>query len=58
MNQTIWCKKNRNNDFIVKKNLGFDSITVDRDPSLDKELSTKNFIDNETDKELFSDLFN
>ena len=43
-------KNNQGNDFNDNKLTNIDSITVNRNPSSDKELSTKKYIDDELDK--------
>ena len=43
-------KNNQNNDLKDKKLTNLDSVVVNRDPSSDNELSRKNYIDNELDK--------
>ena len=43
-------KNNQDNDFNNSKIINLDSITVNRNPSLDNELSTKKYIDDELDK--------
>ena len=43
-------RNNQDNDFNDKKIIKLDSITVNRNPSLDNELSTKKYIDDELDK--------
>ena len=43
-------KNNQDNDFNDNKLINLDSITVNREPSSDKELANKKYIDNELDK--------
>ena len=43
-------KNNQDNDFNDKKLTNIDSITVNRDPTSDNELSNKRYIDDEIDK--------
>ena len=43
-------KNKQENDFNDKKLINLDSITVNRNPLLDNELSTKKYIDDELDK--------
>ena len=43
-------KNNQDNDFNDKKLTNLDSVTVNRNPSLDNELSNKKYIDGELDK--------
>ena len=43
-------KNNQDNDFNDNKITNIDSITVNRNPSSDNELSTKKYIDDELDK--------
>ena len=43
-------KNNQDNDFNVNKLTNIDSVTVNRNPTLDNELSIKKYIDNELDK--------
>ena len=43
-------KNNQDNDFNDNKLLNLDSVTVNRNPTLDNELSNKKYIDNELDK--------
>ena len=43
-------KNNQDNDFNDKKLINLDSITLNREPSLDNELSTKKYTDDRLDK--------
>ena len=43
-------KNNQDNDFNDNKLLNLDSVVVNRNPTLDNELSNKKYIDNELDK--------
>ena len=43
-------KKNQDNDFNDKKLTNIDSITVNRNPSSDNEVSNKKYVDDELDK--------
>ena len=43
-------KNNQDNDFNDKKLTNIDSITINRNPSSDNEVSNKKYIDNELDK--------
>ena len=43
-------KTNQDNDFNDNKLINSDSITINRDPTLDKEVSIKKYVDNELDK--------
>ena len=47
-------KKVHENVFNENKKINLDSIVVNRDPSSDNELSTKNYIENELDKNTMS----
>ena len=46
-------KNNQDNDFNDNKLINIDSITVNRTPTSDNELSTKKYIDDELDKNTF-----
>ena len=43
-------KNNQDNDFNDNKILNIDSVTVSRKPTLDNEITNKNYIDDELDK--------
>ena len=50
MNQVISSENNQDNDFIDNKLINLDSITVNRNPISDNEISSKMYIDDELDK--------